>query len=179
MTAKVGAASAVEPRTVEMSGTTMTPASSAGTQKVSMFAARAGFVIPKNKLSGSLVPVFRGSKTLGAGDALSGESKKQIQRKTKWGPDLTQDASVKKGRALAYQVPLLSDITACLVVQILSRLGWIKLHKRLKSGMLEDENDEDLLSAPQDLHHKSKSSKHEIDKKLELEKREAIDEGIS
>nr|CCH50995.1 T3.2 [Malus x robusta] len=114
MTAKVGAASAVEPRTVEMSGTTMTPASSAG---------------------------------------------------TKWGPDLTQDASVKKGRALAYQVPLLSDITACLLVQILSRLGWIKLHNWLKSGMLEDENDEDLLSAPQDLHHKSKSSKHEIDAK--------------
>ncbi|RXI03770.1 hypothetical protein DVH24_038044 [Malus domestica] len=25
------------------------------------------------------------------------------QRKTKWGSDLTQDASIKKGRALAYQ----------------------------------------------------------------------------
>nr|CCH50991.1 T2.12 [Malus x robusta] len=37
MTATVGSASAVEPRTAEMSGTTMTPASSAGTQKVSMF----------------------------------------------------------------------------------------------------------------------------------------------
>ncbi|XP_050141286.1 uncharacterized protein LOC126617304 [Malus sylvestris] len=145
-----------------MSGTTMTPASSAGTQKVSMFAAKAGFVIPKNKLSGSLVPVFRGSKNLGAGDAGSGESKKQIQRKTKWGPDLTQDASVKKGRSLAYQTRV-DQIT-----------------QQLKSGMLEDENDEieDLLSAPQDLHHKS--SKHQIDTKdvdqLELEKREAIGE---
>ncbi|KAM1276179.1 hypothetical protein ACFX13_029424 [Malus domestica] len=145
-----------------MSGTTMTPASSAGTQKVSMFAAKAGFVIPKNKLSGSLVPVFRGSKNLGAGDAVSGESKKQIQRKTKWGPDLTQDASVKKGRALAYQTRV-DQIT-----------------QQLKSGMLEDENDEieDLLSAPQDPHHKS--SKHQIDTKdvdqLELEKREAIGE---
>ncbi|KAM1697405.1 hypothetical protein EV1_028502 [Malus domestica] len=131
MTAKVGTASTVEPRTAEMSGTTMTPASSAGTQKVSMFAAKAGFVIPKNKLLGSLVPVFRGSKNLGTGDAVSGESKKQIQRKTKWGPDLTQDASVKKGRALAYQTRV-EQIT-----------------QQLKSEMLEDENDEDLLSAPQ------------------------------
>nr|CCH50956.1 T1.4 [Malus x robusta] len=136
----------------------MTPASSAGTQKVSMFAAKAGFVIPKNKLSGSLVPVFRGSKNLGAVDAVSGESKKRIQRKTKWGPDLTQDASVKKGRALAYQTRV-EQIT-----------------QQLESEMLEDENDEDLLSAPQDPHHRS--SKHQIDTKdvdqLELEKREAI-----
>ncbi|XP_048424953.1 LOW QUALITY PROTEIN: branchpoint-bridging protein-like [Pyrus x bretschneideri] len=160
MTAKVGTTSTVEPCTVEMSGTTMTPASSAGTQKVSMFAAKAGFVIPKNKLSGSLVPVFRGSKNLGTGDAVSGESKKQIQRKTKWGPDLTQDASVKKGRALAY----------------LTRVEQIT--QQLKSGVLEDENDEDSLSAPQDPHHKS--SKHQIDTKdvdqLELEKREAMGE---
>lgn len=127
MTAKVDAASSVEPHSVEMSGATISSAPSIGTQKVSMFAAKSGFVIPKNKLSGSLVPIFRGSKNLGASDAVSGESKKQIQRKTKWGPDLAQDASVRKGRALAYQVPL-SDITACLVVQILSRLGWIKLH---------------------------------------------------
>ncbi|KAM1039388.1 hypothetical protein ACFX2C_028806 [Malus domestica] len=103
-----------------MSGTTMTPASSAGTQKVSMFAAKAGFVIPKNKLSGSLVPVFRGSKNLGAGDAVSGESKKQIQRKTKWGPDLTQDASVKKGRALAYQVLFGLFASPFLVIYVIS-----------------------------------------------------------
>lgn len=79
-------------------------ASSTGSQKVSKFAAKSGFVIPKNKLSGSLVPIFRGDKNVGASDHVSGESKKEVQRKTKWGVDLTQDASVRKGRALAYQV---------------------------------------------------------------------------
>lgn len=78
--------------------------SSTGSQKVSKFAAKSGFVIPKNKLSGSLVPIFRGDKNVGARDHVSGESKKEVQRKTKWGADLTQDASVRKGRALAYQV---------------------------------------------------------------------------
>ncbi|KAM1987912.1 hypothetical protein ACFX15_035113 [Malus domestica] len=38
-----------------------------------------------------------------------------------------------------------------------------QITQQLKSGMLEDENDEDLLSAPQDPHHKS--SKHQIDTK--------------
>lgn len=72
--------------------------------KVSLFAKKTGFVIPKNKLSGSLVPVFRGSKKPGGADVASEESTKQVLRKTKWGPDLTQDAFVRKGRALAYQV---------------------------------------------------------------------------
>lgn len=116
MTAKVDAASSVEPHSVEMSGATISSAPSTGTQKVSMFAAKSGFVIPKNKLSGSLVPIFRGSKNLGASDAVSGESKKQIQRKTKWGLDLTQDASVRKGRALAYQVLFGLFASAVLVV---------------------------------------------------------------
>ncbi|XP_021821408.1 splicing factor 1 isoform X1 [Prunus avium] len=160
MTAKVDAASSVEPHSVEMSGATISSTPSTGTQKVSIFAAKSGFVIPKNKLSGSLVPIFRGSKNLGASDAVSGESKKQIQRKTKWGPDLTQDASVRKGRALAYQTRV-DQIT-----------------QQLKSGMSAAENDEDLPSAPQDPHHNS--SRHQIDREdveqLELEKREAIGE---
>ncbi|CAN1335838.1 Branchpoint-bridging protein [Linum perenne] len=71
--------------------------------KVSIFAAKSGFVIPKNKLSGSLVPIFRGSKKLSSNDSVSQESNSEHQRKTKWGPDLTQDAAVKKGRVLAYQ----------------------------------------------------------------------------
>lgn len=86
--------------------TTVTaPPSTASTSapKTSMFAKRAGFVIPKNKLSGSLVPVFRGPKK-GDADSMNEEATKQVHRKTKWGPDLTMDATVRKGRALAYQV---------------------------------------------------------------------------
>lgn len=71
--------------------------------KISKFAVKSGFVIPKNKLSGSLVPIYRDKKSAGA-DAATKESNKQLQRKTKWGPDPTQDAAVRKGRALAYQV---------------------------------------------------------------------------
>lgn len=67
-----------------------------------MFGAKSGFVIPKNKLSGSLIPIFqRGGG--GAGKD-NGTLAKLGKRKTKWGPDLTQDVAVKKGRVLAYQV---------------------------------------------------------------------------
>lgn len=85
---------------------TATTSVSTMSPKVSLFAKKSGFVIPKNKLSGSLVPVFRGSKKIEGSDATSEESTKQVLRKTKWGPDLTQDAFVRKGRASAYQVPL-------------------------------------------------------------------------
>ena len=71
--------------------------------KISKFATKSGFLIPKNKISGSLVPFIRGGKK-GGGDAANGENNKEGQRKTKWGPDLTQDTAVRKGRALAYQV---------------------------------------------------------------------------
>jgi splicing factor 1 len=81
-------------------------ASTTSGPKVSLFAAKSGFVIPKNKLSGSLVPIFKGGKKPGSNDAVNGESTNQVQRKTKWGPDLTQDADVRRGRALAYQVKL-------------------------------------------------------------------------
>lgn len=79
------------------------PTASTSGPKTSMFAKRSGFVIPKNKLSGSLVPVFRGSKKRDA-DMINEEATKKVQRKTKWGPDLTMDTTVRKGRALAYQV---------------------------------------------------------------------------
>lgn len=62
-----------------------------------MFGAKSGFVIPKNKLSGSLIPILqRGGKD-------NGTLTKLGKRKTKWGPDLTQDVSVKKSRVSAYQ----------------------------------------------------------------------------
>lgn len=72
--------------------------------KVSLFAKKTGFLIPKNKISGSMVPLFRGSKKPGGADVENKENTKQVLRKTKWGPDLTQDAFVRKGRASAYQV---------------------------------------------------------------------------
>lgn len=85
---------------------TVTISSSTGlasTPKTSMFAKKSGFVIPKNKLSGSLVPLFRGTKK-GDDDLVKEEATNQVQRKTKWGSDLTLDSTVRKGRALAYQV---------------------------------------------------------------------------
>lgn len=111
MSAKVDMSSAVEPRSTKMSATS-TSAASPSSQKVSMFTGKSGFVIPKNKLSGSLVPLIRGSKNMGGGDVTCYESTKMVQRKTKWAPDLTQDASVKRGRALAYQV-LLHVLSFC------------------------------------------------------------------
>ncbi|XP_015167128.1 uncharacterized protein [Solanum tuberosum] len=43
------------------------------------------------------------SRKKGASDSVNEDSTKQVQRKTKWGPDLTQDTTVRKARALAYQ----------------------------------------------------------------------------
>lgn len=94
---------AAEPHSTKMSGVTSSAAPTGG-QKLSMLAAKSGFVIPKNKLSGSLVPIFRGPKNQGGTGATNEESSKQMHRKTKWGPDMTQDAAVRKGRALALQV---------------------------------------------------------------------------
>ena len=77
--------------------TNMTSTSSAAptiSPKISRFAAKSGFVIPKNKLLGSLVPAYRGSKKPEETAPISDESSKQTRRKTKWGPDQTQDADV-------------------------------------------------------------------------------------
>ena len=115
MSAKVDTTSAVEISSTKMSGTTASSVTPSSSQKVSKFAAKSGFVIPKNKLSGSLVPIFR-VKKLGGGDAADEESTKVVQRKTKWGPDLTQDAAVKRGRALAYQVLLEFFFKSCSVI---------------------------------------------------------------
>ena len=51
--------------------------------KISRFAAKSGFVIPKNKFSGSLVPAYRGSKKPEETAPISDESSKQTRRKTK------------------------------------------------------------------------------------------------
>lgn len=131
-----------------------TSATSSGT-KIS-FAVKKGFVIPKNKLSGSLVPTFRGGKKGGASDVVDEESNKPVQRKTKWGPDLTQDVSVRKVRALAYQTRV-DQIT-----------------EQLKSGFLDTEFNQDSSLAVQNPN--LESTFHQKSELLELERREAIGE---
>ncbi|CAN8245925.1 unnamed protein product [Cochlearia groenlandica] len=100
--------------------TTASTASGSGA-KMSMFGAKSGFVIPKNKLSGSLIPTFQ---RMGSSD-----SEVTKKRKTKWGCDLTQDASVKKARVLAYQ----------------KRLDQIM--QQLESGTLEAETNRDIAES--------------------------------
>lgn len=127
---------------------------STSTPKISMFAAKSGFVIPKNKLSGSLVPIFRGGKKLGGSDPASEESVKEVLRKTKWAPDLTQDPAVRKGRALAYQTRV-DQIT-----------------QQLKLGTLETGDNQDSPGTSSS-GLQINSGKSEL---LELERREAIGE---
>ncbi|XP_051113496.1 leucine-rich repeat extensin-like protein 5 [Andrographis paniculata] len=119
--------------------------------KVSMFAKKSGFVIPKNKLSGSLVPIFRGTKK-GDGDVANVNTTNQVQRKTKWGPDLTLDTTVRKGRASAYQI----------------RINQIS--QQLTLGNLELEDNEDLQAS---LNHQLSKADSEM---LEIEKQEIIGE---
>lgn len=104
MSTKVAESLDVDTHIASMSATTASSTISAGGSKVSKFGAKSGFVIPKNKLSGSLVPVFQGGKKLANNDTTTEENTSKGLRKTKWGPDLTQDTTVRKGRALAYQV---------------------------------------------------------------------------
>ncbi|XP_020242354.1 branchpoint-bridging protein isoform X1 [Asparagus officinalis] len=159
MTAKVDSSSPVELTHGQSTGA---PAVSTSNPKISKFGAKAGFVIPKNKLSGSLVPIFRGGSKADAGTDVKEESSKQVQRKTKWGADLTQDAAVRKGRALAYQTRV-EQIT-----------------QQLKSGAMEIEDDQGSQSPKQDPSQQSATNHDgQQDKKfelLELEKREIIGE---
>ena len=64
------------------------------------------FVIPKNKLSGALVPIAGQGVKWQSVDPKSDEPPRP-PRNTKWGPDPLQDEAVKKSRALALQVQLL------------------------------------------------------------------------
>lgn len=143
-----------------------TPARVANSSKISMRAVKAGvsFVIPKNKLSGAMVPVGRGGGKLETNDSKKDEEVKQPQRKTKWGIDLTQDAAVKKGRALAYQ----------------TRAEQIAV--QLESGNLEIDDDDEATRSPSPP-PKYDSSEQRINSRearkreqLDLEKREAIGE---
>ncbi|XP_004502217.1 uncharacterized protein [Cicer arietinum] len=141
-----------------MSGATST-ASNSG-QKLSIFAAKSGFVIPKNKLSGSLVPIFRGAKKDGVTSVVNEEISKQIERKSRWGPDLTQDAFVRKAKVLALQIR---------VDQISKQLESENPETRDTQNLpLVDENPDESKPGSQ-----INSKKLEM---LELEKREAIGE---
>ncbi|EOA23614.1 hypothetical protein CARUB_v10016814mg [Capsella rubella] len=122
--------------------------------KISMFGAKSGFVIPKNKLSGSLIPVFQrgANKTLEGADKDNGLHSNLGKRKTKWGPDLSQDVGVKKGRVLAYQ----------------KRLDQIT--QQLASGTLEVETNRESALASQN------NDDTNTAEQLEFEKREAIGE---
>jgi splicing factor 1 len=71
--------------------------------KVFMLRAKSGFVIPKNKLSGSLVPASKANAKNGNNSAAK-ESSKQSQQKTKFSSRFAPDASVRKRTAFAYQV---------------------------------------------------------------------------
>ncbi|KAL7116258.1 hypothetical protein ACP275_04G231500 [Erythranthe tilingii] len=146
---------------VDIQNTATVPSSTAlaTTPKTSMFAKKIGFVIPKNKLSGSLVPLSRGTKKADA-DVAKEEATNQVQRKTKWGPDPAADNTVRKGRALAYQ----------------TRINQIS--QQLTLGALELEDNEDSLSTSEFQYEKA--SDHQLSKEeselLELERREIIGE---
>ncbi|XP_058787166.1 branchpoint-bridging protein-like [Vicia villosa] len=157
MTAKFDSMFASEPH--KMSGATSTTPPS-GSQKLSMFAAKSGFVIPKNKLLGSLVPILRGAKKDGVTGGINEESSKQIERKSRWGPDPTQDASVRRAKVLALQIR---------VDQISKQLESENLEiGATQNPPLVDENPDESKSGS---HMNSK-----VSEMLELEKRETIGE---
>ncbi|CAD6246399.1 unnamed protein product [Miscanthus lutarioriparius] len=131
------------------------------TPKISMFGAKAGFVIPKNKLAGSLV--IRSTIAKNETPAASSEdSSRHVQRKTKWASDLALDPVVCKGRALAYQTRV-EQIT-----------------KQLKSGTLDTSEIDGSVSAGNDLNSIGSDILKENElgnvELLELERRELIGE---
>ncbi|KAK3016124.1 hypothetical protein RJ639_006158 [Escallonia herrerae] len=157
MSTKVEQASRVE-LGLQKSVTSTSSIASTSVPKILKFTAKAGFVIPKNKLSGSLVPIFRDDKKLAGSDPGHEENAKQVQRKTKWGPDPTQDAAVRKGRALAYQTRV-DQIT-----------------QQLKSAIVEREDNQVSPLPSQDFERESSLEQEKKSEILELERREAIGE---
>ncbi|KAL9246313.1 hypothetical protein vseg_019863 [Gypsophila vaccaria] len=121
---------------------------------MSMLKGKVGFVIPKNKFSGSLVPIFKKSNI---NNGASEETNKPQQRKTRWGADLTQDTSVKRGRALAYQTRV-DQIT-----------------EQLATTTYDDQNTNSAGGVPTD-ELATNHAKLEKVQNLELERREAIGE---
>lgn len=142
---------------------TTSTAAVAESPKVSMMAkAGLNFVIPKNKLSGALVPVTRTGSKWEPMDPKK-EEPKQPSRKTKWGPDLTQDPAVKRGRALALQTRA------------------EQLAAQLESGNLEIDNNEATRSpSPPPLYdslgHRMNTREGRKREQLDVERREAIGE---
>ncbi|CAN6245967.1 unnamed protein product [Urochloa humidicola] len=128
--------------------------------KISLFGTKAGFVIPKNKLAGSLVT--RGAATKNETRTASKEdNSRHAQRKTKWGPDLTIDPAVCKGRALAYQIRV------------------EQFTKQLKSGSMDMVKIEGSVSAGKGSNSVDSENLKENEGKvelLELERREIIGE---
>ncbi|MCL7037879.1 hypothetical protein MKW94_027404 [Papaver nudicaule] len=161
MGTKVDPASSVKPLRAQTTVMATSSVASASTPKVSMFIKKPGFVIPKNKLAGSLVPAIRPRKTESR-DAPKEEVIKPTKRKTKWGADLTEDAAVRKGRALAYQTRV-------------DQIG-----RQLKSGALEKGDDESTELLKNALHpESSRAEKDDQMQKFEmlaLEKQELIGE---
>lgn len=160
MSAEVDQGSAVEPHKIEMSAkNTSSGASSTSGPRTSIFAAKSGFVIPKNKLSGSLIPIFRGVKKPG-NDAANDGSTNQVRRKSKWGPDPTQDAAVRRGKALAYQTRI-DQIT-----------------QQLMSGLLEPEETQSSQAAelPTNSNLCAPHMDAKVPEMLKLERQEIIGE---
>ncbi|KAK7379652.1 hypothetical protein VNO80_05116 [Phaseolus coccineus] len=156
MSAEIDSTSAPEPH--KMSGASSATTTSG--QKLSIFASKSGFVIPKNKLSGSLVPIFRGATKHGITGAINEESSKQTERKSKWGPDLTQDATVRRGKALALQIR---------VDQITKQLESEKLEVGDTQNLPLGAENSDQIKYGSQINNKKSGM-------LELEKREAIGE---
>ncbi|KAL9332853.1 hypothetical protein ACSQ67_002463 [Phaseolus vulgaris] len=156
MSAEIDSTSAPEPH--KMSGASSATTTSG--QKLSIFASKSGFVIPKNKLSGSLVPIFRGATKHGVTGAINEESSKQTERKSKWGPDLTQDATVRRGKALALQIR---------VDQITKQLESEKLEVGDTQNLPLGAENSDQIKYGSQINNKKTGM-------LELEKREAIGE---
>eukprot|EP00250_Pteridium_aquilinum_P020544 c24857_g1_i1 orf=143-3412(-) len=120
------------------------------------------FVIPKNKLSGAMVPVNRSTSKWEPVEPKK-EELKPAPRKTKWGLDSTQDAVVKRGRALALQTRA-EQIAA-----------------QLESGNLDiDSNEETRSPSPPPLYdtlgHRMNTREARKREQLDLERREAIGE---
>ncbi|KAI0510164.1 hypothetical protein KFK09_010764 [Dendrobium nobile] len=105
--------------------------------------------------SSSLVPYSVVARKIDTASVVKEESTKQVQRKTKWGTDLTQDANVRKGKALAYQSGAVTQ--------------------QLKSGSLEFEEDQGSES-PKLVSNANSDSKARKVQPLELERRELIGE---
>ncbi|MCO5556337.1 hypothetical protein L7F22_009885 [Adiantum nelumboides] len=120
------------------------------------------FVIPKNKLLGAMVPVNKSATKWEPLDPKN-EELKPPARKTKWGADLTQDAVVKKGRALALQTRA------------------EQLAAQLESGSLDiDCNEETRSPSPPPLYdtlgHRMNTREGRKREQLDIERREAIGE---